>query len=129
MTYEPKSGHYLHASCSDTDVYEIIGSGVDDNGTPTIDVRVIDLNEIIHFEHDNNAKDNDTWVNPLTRVELQPGTHVILRGMQWRSTDTPGYDDVENIIVNGPVGGCFRCCYLFSVHASPGGRDPVKRKQ
>lgn len=49
MTYAPKPGQYLHASCSDEDVYEIIGSGEDDNGAPTLDVRVIDLNEILHF--------------------------------------------------------------------------------
>ena len=127
MGFEPKAGQYLHASCSDADVYKVIGSGLDENGAPTIDVRVLDLNEILHFEHDNDASpgDKDKWVAPLTNAELPEGVHVILRGMQWRSTDA-GYDDVERIVVNAPEGGCYRCCYLFSVYASPGGRDPVR---
>jgi hypothetical protein len=128
MAYEPRPGHYLHASCSDADVYEIVGSGKDGNGHQTIDVRVIDLNEILHFEHDEDAKGDGSdgkWVAPLTDAELPDGVHVVLRGMQWRAAGA-GYDNVEHIVVNGPEGGCYRCCYLFSVHASPGGRDPVR---
>jgi hypothetical protein len=130
VSYQPKVGHYLHASCSDRDVYEILGSGEDANGVPTIDVRVLDLNEILHFEHDNDAKgdgSDEKWFAPLTHAELPDGVFIILRGMQWRLTDS-GYDNVERIVVNAPEGGCYRCSYLFSVHASPGGRDPVRRK-
>lgn len=128
MTYAPKPGQYLHASCSDEDVYEIIGSGEDDNGAPTLDVRVIDLNEILHFRDDNGRKGasaEDRWDHPLTRAELPEGVHVVLRGVQWRET-TRGYEGVVRVNVNAPEGGCYGCCYLFSVHASPGGRDPVR---
>jgi hypothetical protein len=127
VSYEPKAGQFLHASCSDEDVYEILGAGKDANGCQTLDVRVLDLNEIIHFQHDQEAKLDDParWICPLTRAELPPGVHVILRGMQWRDITDEG-DDVVRIVVNAPEGGCYRCCELFSVHASAGGRDPVK---
>ncbi|MDE2022222.1 MAG: hypothetical protein KGI71_04930 [Patescibacteria group bacterium] len=128
MPYEPKPGHYLHASCSDKTVYEIIGSGKDANGAPTIDVRVLDLNAVLHFEHDDDATGDGSdgkWFVPRTVAELPEGVHVVFRGMQWRPA-RPGYDDAERIEVNAPEGGCYRCCNLFSVHASPGGRDPVR---
>jgi hypothetical protein len=121
VTYEPKPGHFLHASCSDKDVYEIIGSGQDANGRPTIDVRVLDANEVLHFEDGKGD-----WTDPATTAELPLDVFLILRGMQWRPV-VPGDEDVERVVVNGPQGGCYRCCYLLSVHASPGGRDPVQR--
>jgi hypothetical protein len=48
MTYKPKPWQCLHASCSDEDVYEIIGPGKDANGRSTLDVRVIDLNAMLN---------------------------------------------------------------------------------
>ena len=131
MTYQPQPGHFLHASCSAEDVYEIIGAGADANGAPTIDVRVIDVNEIIHYEHDNDAKgdgSDEKWFAPLTTAELPAGVHLILRGLQWRQVPA-GYDDVVRIVVNGPVGGCYRCCYLFGVYAAPGGDKPVRDRK
>ena len=119
MSYEPKIGQYLFAPCSQQDVYEIVGVGKDDNDAATIDVRVIDLNEVLHFENDNLG-----WRDPLTRAELPAGVSVIFRGMQWRQT-TSGSGGQIWIVVNSPKGGCYRCVSLFSVRASPGGKDPV----
>lgn len=127
MSYEPKPGQYLHASCSDVDVYEIIGAGQDENGAPTIDVRVIDLDELFHFAHEDDAEgdgSDEKWFAPLTTAELPLGVHVILRGLQWRPRPN-GYKNGYVIEVNAPEGGCYSCCYRMTVHASPGGRDPV----
>jgi len=125
MKYEPKPGHYLHASCSDTDLYEVVGSGQDANGHSTLDVRVLNLNEILHFGHDGDAQGDGSdgkWLAPLTVAELPAGVHVVLRGLQWRGASA-GDDDVERVEVNAPQGGCYRCCYLFSVR---GARELIK---
>ena len=122
MAYEPKPGQFLRSSCAGEDIYEIVGAGKDENGFPTIDVRVLDVNDLLHFEHnDDGEPGGPKFFAPLTRAEL-PGVSLILRGMQWHPGVVGG--DVA-IVVNAPKGGCFRCCYLLWVYDSPGGKDPV----
>lgn len=118
MSYEPKAGHFLRSSCSASDVYEILGSGKDENGEPTIDVRVLNLGAVIHCDDSD-----DSMESPLTRAELPAGVHLVLRHLQW--TPCKDIGGVQFIRVNGPMGGCSRCCYLLMVHASPDGKDPV----
>lgn len=117
MTYQPQVGHYLHASCSDADVYEIIGVGRDDNEQPTIDVRVCDPHEVIHFEAD--LDDASGFGNPLTEIQCE---RLVFHNMLWKDW-TKESDTFATVQVNGPEGGCFRCCYLLSVHTEPGGRS------
>jgi hypothetical protein len=127
----PEVGQYLHASCSDLDVYRILGRSQDENGQNVIDVEVLDINEVVHFDHDNDARGDGSdgkWSRPLSRIELPEGTRVIIRDMQWRDTGPVTVsDEHQGIVVNSPVGGCYRCSNLMWVYRSPGGRDPVKR--
>jgi hypothetical protein len=44
--------------------------------------------------------------------------------MQYRLADT-AHDNCVRMWVNAPEGGCYRCCYLFSVCRDRGGRSRV----
>lgn len=112
-----KPGQYLHASCSAEDVYRILAVGEDANGHQTIDVEVLELGSVMHFE--NDIDDVKGFNYPCTTVELPKDTNLVFRGMQYKQLSS----DRNLIVVNAPVGGCYRCCYLFSVHDNPGGGD------
>lgn len=111
-TYAPQPGHWLRATCSAEDVYEVLAVGRDANGRPTLDARV---NAILHFEPDD----------VLTRDELPEGVSLVLRGLRWDPVVDVSGEGLAVLRVFSPVGGCYRCTDLLYAHASSGGRDPI----
>jgi len=97
-------GALLFSSCAGAHFGRVLRVGKDDNGVDVIDVEVFDANEAVHFEL--KCKEFPA-VRP--RVELPEGVNMILRdGYKWAA---------NSLLVGTPVGGCFRCSQLFSVHA------------
>lgn len=112
---DPKPGQFLYASCAGENIYEVLKSYKDDNGAPVLDVRVLDLNEVVSFGDGNGVEDiaKGKWdANPLTRIELPPGTTVIFRGLLWRAANAEYPKLIE---VAGPPGLCYRCSILMSI--------------
>lgn len=117
----------LYASCSAEFVYEVIGYGADANDALTLDLRVMCLNDVVHFGHDDtqgSATEPD-FRNPLTRLELPDGVSLVMRDVQYRQVGE-GFGGVARIVVNGPEGGCHRCCYLFGVYEGKDLNRPVR---
>jgi hypothetical protein len=109
---KPRVGQWLFASCSAQDYGEIVGVGQDGNGTPTVDIRLEDSQDLIWFGED----DLDHWTpekggfgyHVLTRLEVSPGATLILRGVQYRETN-----DDDFIECFTPGDGCYRCTKLL----------------
>ena len=108
----PEVGQYLSASCAATDYGQIVAVGEDDNGAPTIDIRLIDPQDLV-------TVDDDEWEDPLTTLEVtgDPALRgdLILRYVQWRPSKGPSDDDGTYIICNTPGSECFRCTKLFQL--------------
>jgi hypothetical protein len=92
---KPEVGQYLYASCSDSDYGQIVAVGEDDNGALTIDIRLLDPQDLV-------TVDDGEWADPLTTIEVTGD--VILRNVQWR----PDEEDGGYIICNTPGSECFR---------------------
>jgi hypothetical protein len=103
-------GKYLYASCSAKDYGRILAVGEDANGVPTIDIEVLNVGELIHYDDDLENGENH-----LTSLKLE-GTdaRLILRGVQYKMSTTPGYPD--NIVCDTPGDGCYRCTKIFTLH-------------
>lgn len=103
----PKIGQWLYASCSAVDYGEIVAVGIDDNGVSTIDIRVEDPQELIHFDEEFGGPGFGR--NALTTLEIPAGVSLILRGLQYREV---GEDLIE---CHTPGSGCYRCTKLFTL--------------
>jgi len=102
---KPEAGQYLYASCSDSDYGQIVAVGEDANGAPTIDIRLIDPQDLVTCDdHGTNG-----WRDPLTTLEVTGD--LVLRGVQWR----PGEGHKGFIVCNTPGSECFRCTKLFQL--------------
>ena len=106
---KPEVGHWLYASCSASDYGQIVAVGEDDNGAPTIDIRLSDPQDLVTC--DGNGTNG--WSEPLTTLEV--AGDLILRNVQWR----PGPGDDGFIICNTPGSECFRCTKLFQLQNKP----------
>ena len=102
---KPEVGHWLYASCSASDYGQIVAVGEDDNGAPTIDIRLSDPQDLVTC--DGNGTNG--WSEPLTTLEV--AGDLILRNVQW----CPGTGDDGYIICNTPGSECFRCTKLFQL--------------
>lgn len=95
-------GDYLHASCSDAIYGEVIGLGPDENGHPSVDLRIFDADDLLSWPQ---AADDDGRIGGLgsnkewpeftgcASLELPPGVTIILRGLHHKragSDEKPG---------------------------------------
>lgn len=111
----PKPGQFLYASCAGENIYEVLKVYHDENHADVLDVRVLDLNDVVSFGSRGGmeAIERGDWdANPLTRIEIPEGTTVIFRALLWRAPD-PKYPDM--IEVAGPPGLCYRCSILVHI--------------
>lgn len=113
----PKPGQFLYASCAGENIYEVLKVYHDENHADVLDVRVLNLNEVVSFGSGGGMKalERGDWgANPLTRIEIPEGTPVIFRALLWRASDpNPKYP--EMIEVAGPPGLCYRCSILMHI--------------
>ena len=108
---KPEVGHWLYASCSASDYGQIVAVGEDDNGAPTIDIRLSDPQDLVTCDENGT----NGWSDALTTLEIAGkmvlDVSLILRNVQWR----PGTGDDGFIICNTPGSDCFRCTKLFQL--------------
>ena len=108
---KPEVGKWLYASCSASDYGQIVAVGEDDNGTPTIDIRLSDPQDLVTCDENGT----NGWSDALTTLEIAGkmvlDVSLILRNVQWR----PGTGDDGFIICNTPGSECFRCTKLFQL--------------
>src|SRR5215469_6119400 len=99
-------GDMLHSSCSDLDVYEVIGVG-----DSTLALRVLQPNEAIHFDADNDDTDDIDF-----DAHVEPGAHIVFSNVQYRivQEEDAAFSDTW-IVICAPLGGCYRCTRLFYV--------------
>jgi len=109
----PKIGQWLYASCSAEDYGQIVAVGEDDNGVPTIDIRLSNPQDLVTCE------DETEWADPLTTLEVPPGVALVLRHVQWRPGSGDGVDGATFIVCNTPGSECFRCTKLFQLCDEP----------
>ena len=125
---KPEVGHWLYASCSASDYGQIVAVGEDDNGHPTIDIRLSDPQDLVTCDENGT----NGWSDSLTTLEIAGkmvlDVRLILRNVQWR----PGGDNDGSgsyIICNTPGSECFRCTKLFQLRnepAKPAAKTPAQ---
>lgn len=106
----PIVGQYLYSTCAGEDYGQIIGVGLDDNGTPVIDILLSNVNDIAWTEDED-----EDFPNPdLHSVELPKETPVKLKNVQYRMAAE------QNIIIcRTPGNGCYRCTKMFWLQNEP----------
>ena len=116
FAFVPRVGQRLWSTCAGWYYGEIISVGKDENGQPTIDIRVEHPDDIIWCgaAEMGAALGPDDWENPLTTLELPEGVKPILRDVLWRAKGV--YGGHETIECNTPGNGCYRCTKFFWIH-------------
>lgn len=100
----PQVGQYLFASCSAEDYGRVVAVGQDANGASTIDIEVLQPDDLVDC-----SDDSDVGTNPLTTLEVPEGVKLVLRHVQYRAVED------RYIICNTPGNNCFRCTKLFKL--------------
>lgn len=111
----PRPGQFLYASCAGENIYEVLKVYHDDNHADVLDVRVLDLNEVVSFGSSGGVeaiKKGEWDANPLTRIDVSPGATVTFRGLLWRPASERYPELIE---VAGPPGLCYRCSILMHI--------------
>ena len=104
----PRPGQWLYSSCAGSDFGQILRVGLDANGQPVLDVRICDLNDLLHCE---NTDDEALWPwNPLTVARLEGAASVVLVDLLYKVHDAGTHLSVQCAT---PEGGCFRCSQCF----------------
>ena len=104
MTIEPKPGMFLYSSCRGENWGKIIAVHPDDNGTPCMDVELLDGQDCLTTTDDDSA---DFPNSNLMQLDIPEGTRLVLRDMQYRLRGC------DCILVRSPGDGCFRCDKLL----------------
>ena len=104
----PRPGQWLFSSCQGEDFGQILRVGLDANGQDILDVRLRDLNDILHCE---DTDDDTMWPwNPLTMAKLEGAASVVLVVLLYTVHDAGTFVSVRCAT---PEGGCFRCSQSF----------------